>query len=229
VTGSDLSTFTPRLTPGGDVLTGTDVRLEPLDWAAHGDGLFAAIGGTENAALWDFVSVGPFTDRATFAADLSAVAEKGRWRTMVIVDEANAAAGPVLGTMSFMRLREEHGSCEIGCVVFSTALQRTRAATEAFYLTARHVFDDLGYRRYEWKCDDRNATSRRAAERFGFTYEGAFRNDMVVKGCGRDTAWYSITAAEWPAVKAALEAWLAPDNFDADGRQLKPLAQVRAD
>ncbi len=222
----DLSTWTPRLPPGGRVLTGTHVRLEPLDWAAHGDGLFAAVGGADNAALWEFVSVGPFMNRASFKQEFSAVIERGGWRTMVIVDAASQSA---LGTMSFMRLRQAHGSCEIGCVVFGTALQRTRAATEAFYLTACHVFDDLRYRRYEWKCDDRNTASQRAAERLGFTYEGTFRNDMVSKGHSRDTAWYSITEAEWPAVKAALEAWLAPGNFDAEGKQLKPLGMFRAE
>jgi RimJ/RimL family protein N-acetyltransferase len=222
----DLSSWTLRPTPGGEVLTGARVRLEPLDWAAHEDGLFAAVGGADNADMWAYVSVGPFEDQATFAKDFGDTCAKGKWRTMVVVD---AASNLATGTMSFMRLGEEHGSCEIGCVVFGGALQRTRAATEALYLAARHVFDDLGYRRYEWKCNALNEASRRAAERFGFAYEGTFRNDMVVKGCGRDTAWYAITDADWPAVKAALEAWLAPDNFDAAGQQIKPLAAFRAD
>lgn len=128
---------------------------------------------------------------------------------------------------SYTRIREAHGSVEAGCVAFSHRLQRTAHATEALTLMARHVFDDLGYRRYEWKCHDANAASKRCAERFGFQFEGLFRNDMVVKGESRDTAWYSIIDAEWPALRAALAAWLAPANFAAAGRQRQPLAAFR--
>lgn len=224
MSSSDLSSWTPRPTPGQTVLTGDTVQLEPLHWASHEKGVFAAVGGEANAGLWDNISVGPYVDPATFKEDYEAVRAAQGWATMVIVDVATST---VLGMFSFMRIREQHGSVEIGCVVFGHTLQRTRQATEALTLMARHVFDDLGYRRYEWKCDTRNLASARSAERFGFEYEGVFRNDMVAKGRSRDTAWYSITDVEWPKVKAALEAWLAPDNFDADGQQIKKLEELR--
>jgi RimJ/RimL family protein N-acetyltransferase len=126
-----------------------------------------------------------------------------------------------------MRIVPEHGVIEIGHIWFAPALQHTRRATEAIYLMARHAFDDLGYRRLEWKCDSLNEPSRRAAERFGFVYEGVFRQHMVVKGRNRDTAWFSIVDGEWPTVRAAFEAWLARENFDAEGRQRKSLRDVR--
>jgi RimJ/RimL family protein N-acetyltransferase len=128
---------------------------------------------------------------------------------------------------SFLRMAPEHGVIEIGHIWFAPALQRTRQATEAIYLMARHVFDDLGYRRLEWKCDALNEPSRRAAQRFGFTFEGVFRQHMVVKGRNRDSAWFSILDGEWPAIREAFEAWLGPENFDADGRQRQTLAAVR--
>jgi RimJ/RimL family protein N-acetyltransferase len=129
---------------------------------------------------------------------------------------------------SLMRLDPDHGVIEVGHIWFAPALQRTRQATEAIYLLARYAFDDLGNRRLEWKCDSLNAPSRRAAERFGFVFEGVFRQHMVVKGRNRDTAWFSITDAEWPARRAAFQEWLAPANFDSSGRQRQPLASVRA-
>ena len=132
-----------------------------------------------------------------------------------------------LGMASFLRIEQGHGVIEVGHIWYSPALQRTRLATEAMYVMARHVFDDLGYRRYEWKCNALNEPSRRAAVRLGFTFEGVFRQHMVIKGANRDTAWYSMLDGEWPAAKAAFEAWLRPDNFDADGRQLRSLAELR--
>ncbi len=129
---------------------------------------------------------------------------------------------------SYLRMVPEHGVIEIGHIWFSPGLQRTRQATEAIYLMSRHVFDDLGYRRLEWKCDALNEPSRRAAARFGFTYEGVFRQHLVVKGRNRDSAWFSIVDGEWPLIRAAFEAWLAPENFDAAGVQRRSLAVIRA-
>ena len=143
---------------------------------------------------------------------------------MIIVD---AGAGSALGMASYMRIRQEHGSAEVGCVVFGKALQRTRAATEAIYLMARHIFDDLGYRRFEWKCNEANAASKRAAVRFGFTFEGVFRNDMVMKGRNRDTAWYSMLDSEWSGVKTAFDSWLDPGNFTPEGVQRSRLSAHR--
>ncbi|MEQ8733441.1 MAG: GNAT family protein [Rhodospirillaceae bacterium] len=220
----DLSTWAPRARPGSVTLTGETVRLEPLDWTQHEAGLYAAVGGDENAALWAYMPIGPFLNADTFPPEFERQRVSSGWETMVIID---AATDTIAGMFSFMRLREAHGSVEIGCVVFGPRLQRTRQATEALYLMARHVFDDLGYRRYEWKCDDQNAASARAARRFGFVYEGTFRNDMVVKGRSRDTAWFSITDGEWAQVKAGLEAWLSPNNFDANGTQFKTLEECQ--
>lgn len=225
MTNPDLSTWTSRPRPGSVTLIGACVRLEPLDWEAHERGLFTAVGGEVNAGLWDHISVGPYVDPATFRSDFENTRSEQGWQTLVIFDEAS---NTTLGMFSFMRIRERHGSVEIGCVVFGHKLQRTRQATEALTLMACHAFDDLGYRRYEWKCDTQNLPSSRAALRFGFAYEGIFRNDMVNKGRNRDTAWYSITDAEWPAVKIALQAWLAPENFDSAGQQIKTLEEMRA-
>jgi RimJ/RimL family protein N-acetyltransferase len=130
------------------------------------------------------------------------------------------------GLASYLRITPEFGVIEIGHIWFGTPLQRTSAATEAIYLLARNAFDALGYRRLEWKCNALNTASRRAAERFGFTFEGVFRNHMVVKGRNRDTAWYAITDADWPAIRSGYEAWLAPENFGPDGRQKRPLGEL---
>ncbi|MEQ9443946.1 MAG: GNAT family protein [Rhodospirillaceae bacterium] len=225
MTIKDLSTWTPRPRPGGVVLKGNLVRLEPLNWDKHELGLFSAVGGHENAGLWKHLPLlGPFLDPDQFRDRIDHLSRTRDWITYVIIDSATES---LEGMFCFMRIREDYGSVEIGAVVFGYALQRTRQATEALYLMACHVFDDLGYRRYEWKCDDQNTASARAARRFGFVYEGTFRNDMVNKGRNRDTAWFSITDGEWPDVKAALEAWLSPRNFDGNGTQFKTLEEVR--
>lgn len=201
----------PRRAP----LTGERVRLEPLDPDRHGDDLFAAAQG--DPRLWDYLPYGPF-DRDGFDAHLHAQAASEDPLFFALVADGHAA-----GVASYMRIEPAHGCLEIGHIWFGAPLQRTPAATEAIYLLARHAFDDLGYRRLEWKCDAANARSRRAAERFGFTFEGVFRQHLIVKGRNRDTAWFSILDGEWPAVRAAFEAWLAPSNFDAGGRQKAPL------
>lgn len=221
---SDLSSWTKRPTPGETVIAGKRVRLEPLDWDRHGAGLYAAIGGPANDDIWTWMPVGPFAAPEALRDFLAAAREKDSWRTMVI---SAVASGEVLGTASYMRIREAHGSAEIGCVAFGPKLKRTAEATEALALMASHVFD-LGYRRYEWKCNTLNAASMRAAERFGFRFEGVFRNDMVTKGKSRDTAWYSVTDTDWPAVRSALDHWLVDDNFAKDGSQLRSLESLRA-
>jgi RimJ/RimL family protein N-acetyltransferase len=168
--------------------------------------------------------VGPWASPEQLCDFLAGAHASEGWRTMVI---RAAVSGEIRGMASYMRIREAHGSAEIGCVAFGPKLKRTAEATEALALMAGHVFDDLGYRRYEWKCNEANAASKRAAERFGFTYEGLFRNDMVMKGKSRDTAWYSITDAEWPALRGALAQWLARDNFATDGAQVRTLESFR--
>lgn len=221
---TDLSSYTPRETPGHVILNGRYVRVEPLDWERHGLDLYAAVSGAGHEALWDYITFGPFEDFAAFKAAMQAKAKNGPWQTMVICDPHS---GRVTGCASYMRIRENFGSVEVGCVIFGPALQQSRAATEAMYLMAQHAFDDLGYRRYEWKCDNANAPSKRAALRFCFEYEGVFRNDLIIKGKNRDTAWFAMTDADWPKVKSAFHAWLDPYNFDSSGRQKKSLADIR--
>jgi RimJ/RimL family protein N-acetyltransferase len=220
---SDLSNWTTKPTPGEMDLAGTRVRLEPLAWEEHGAGLFAAVGGQGNAGIWDWMPMGPMLEPNALRDFLARMRPAEGWRTMVI---RHAASGGILGMASYMRIRQAHGSAEIGCVAFGPKLRRTAAATEALALMAAHIFE-LGYRRYEWKCNSRNAASNRAAERLGFRFEGIFRNDMVTKGMSRDTAWYSILDTEWPALDAALRQWLAPENFAPDGTQIRTLESFR--
>jgi len=212
----------PAKRPERTALNGDSVLLEPLDVARHGEDLFAATAGADST--WDYLPYGPFSDRREFVGWLEQRAPIDDPLTFTIIDrEANAARG----LASLMRIVPEHGVIEIGHIWLSPSLQRTRQGTEAIYLMSRYAFD-LGNRRYEWKCNAENTTSRRAAERFGFTFEGVFRQHMVVKGRNRDTAWYSITDAEWPARRAAFEAWLSPQNFNPDGRQRQSLSTIRA-
>lgn len=219
-----LKNWAPCERPGQEPLVGTRVALEPLDWDSHGEGLFAAVAGTRNQALWDYMPIGPFEDRATFEKIFARVVENQGWETLVIRRNGD---GKTLGMASYMRIREAHGSAEVGCVAFGDDLKRTPEATEAMFLMAHHVFEGLGYRRYEWKCNNANDASRRAAERFGFAFEGIFRNDMVVDGVNRDTAWFAMTDADWPVLRAGFDAWLSPDNFDPSGQQRRGLVACR--
>ena len=199
-------------------LVGRTCRLEP--WSGvHLDGLFDATVRNSPASTWTYLRPPPPADPGALGEVLDELAADPDAVPLVICDPA----GQVLGTASYLRLDAANGLVEVGWIAYSAALQRTTAATEAMFLMMRHAFDDLGYRRYEWKCDALNEPSRRAAERLGFTYEGTFRNAMVYKGRNRDTAWFSVTDAEWPAVRAAFESWLSPENFDAAGNQVSPL------
>jgi RimJ/RimL family protein N-acetyltransferase len=210
--------------PRREAIEGETVRLEPLDPARHGDDLFRAAEGAD--ATWDYLAYGPFAGRQEFMRWLEERTPLDDPLTFAIVDRAARAAR---GLASFMRIAPEHGVIEIGHIWLSPALQRTRQGTEAIFLMSRHAFDDLGNRRLEWKCDSANQASRRAAERFGFVFEGIFRQHMVIKDRNRDTAWYSILDSEWSSRRAAFEAWLSPDNFDADGRQRRSLASLRTE
>lgn len=220
-----LKNWTPRERPGQWPLTGDRVVLEPLDWAAHGEGLYAAVAAPAVSDIWTYMPIGPFDSHKQFEKTFDAVAREFGWEVMVI---KRAQGGKILGMSSYMRIREAHGSAEIGCVAFGPELKRSSEATEAMSLMAGHVFDELGYRRYEWKCHSKNEASKRAAERFGFAYEGVFRNDMVIKGKNRDTAWFAMTDEDWPAIKKAFKAWLSAKNFDASGQQKKRLEAFRS-
>jgi RimJ/RimL family protein N-acetyltransferase len=212
----------PATPPAHRPLLGTRVRLEPLDPERHADDLLAAAAG--DPKLWDYLPYGPFADAEELRGWLAARTASPDPLFLTIVD---TASGRAAGVASYLRIEPEHGCIEIGHIWFGARLQRTPAATETIYLLARHAFDDLGNRRLEWKCDAANARSRRAAERFGFTFEGVFRQHMIVKGRNRDTAWFALLDGEWPAVRAAFEAWLSPGNFDAEGRQRSALAAAR--
>ena len=215
-----------RLTPGSRPekisLEGQRVILQPLDPKKHADALWEAVRGPAHDELWRFLFDGPFRERAAFDAAIERKAAGADPLFLAIVDRGS---GNAVGYASYMRIEPVHRCIEVGGILFAPPLQRTAGATEAMYLMARHVFEDLEYRRYEWKCDALNAPSRSAALRLGFTFEGIFRQHMIVKGRSRDTAWFSMTDGEWPARKAAFEAWLDPANFDAGGRQKAPLAR----
>lgn len=221
----DLKTWQPRERPVREPLEGRYVRLEPLVALRHGDGLYAASTGDGAADRFRYLFERAPESRAEFDAWMETAQASPDPLFFAVVDKAS---GKAMGRQSFMRIQQTHGVIEIGCIHWGRALARTAAATEAHYLFMRHAFDDLGYRRWEWKCDNRNGPSKRAAERFGFTAEGVFCQHMVVKGLNRDTAWYAILDSEWPALKRAYEAWLDPANFDGEGRQRRRLEEMRA-
>ncbi|CAA9543042.1 MAG: Protein export cytoplasm protein SecA ATPase RNA helicase [uncultured Thermomicrobiales bacterium] len=218
--------WSPVEAPARIVLTGARVRLEPLDPERHGREMFAAQGSDADPDLWTWMSSGPYDDEHTFRRYLETAATGDDPMFFAILDEASEDAS---GVAAFLRIDPANGVVEIGHIWFGSRLQRTPAATESLFLLARHAFDGLGYRRLEWKCNALNSRSRRAAVRFGFSYEGTFRQHMVVKGRNRDTAWYAIVDDEWPPVRAAFEAWLAPANFDSEGVQRRSLGALRAD
>jgi RimJ/RimL family protein N-acetyltransferase len=214
----DPVVWSPRAPVRPVELVGRWSRVEPLG-RDHLDQLYRSLVLESPDSLWTYLAAGPFTEPAAFRATL-----RGLHDDRASVPHALCLAdGRAVGMALYLRLDQVNGSVEVGWIAMSAELQRTTAATEAMYLMMRHVFDELGYRRYEWKCDALNEPSRRAAQRLGFRYEGTFRNAQVYKGRNRDTAWFSITDAEWPARRSAFERWLDPANFDADGRQRTPL------
>jgi RimJ/RimL family protein N-acetyltransferase len=220
----DLSNWQPRPRPERKIMEGRYVRLEPLDARKHGDGLYEAstVPDAERRFAWLFEN--PPQSRAEFDAWLTKVEASQDPLYFAVIDKAS---GKVAGRQTLMRIDQNHGVIEIGSIYWGPEISRKPAATEAQYLFACYAFDELGYRRYEWKCHNDNAPSKRAAERFGFTFEGIFRQHMVAKGKNRDTAWYSIIDTEWPALKKAYEAWLDPSNFDGEGVQKKRLDEFR--
>jgi RimJ/RimL family protein N-acetyltransferase len=209
--------------PGAVTLTGRWVTLEPLSVAKHTHDLWRAVHGHDE--VWTWLADGPYPNEEALAEGLKVKETGAAARFYAIVP---AALGVAIGYASLMRMDPANGVIEVGNILYSPLLQRTPAATEAMYLLARYVFEDLGYRRYEWKCNVLNLPSRRAAERFGFTFEGIFRQHMVVKGQNRDTAWFAMLDREWPERKRAFEAWLAAENFDADGKQRRSLSSFAA-
>lgn len=223
--GEPVPDWTPRPRPLRTAMAGQTVRLEPLT-AAHAGSLFEAVSEDAEGRMWTYMAVGPFgNDRAGFDAWIAQCEASEDPLFFAAVDQAT---GRCLGYASYLRIDPAVGVIEVGHITMSPALQRTVMATEAMYLMMARVFDELGYRRYEWKCDSLNAPSRAAARRLGFQYEGLFRQATLYKGRNRDTAWFSILDNEWPALKAAFQRWLDPSNFDAGGRQRVSLSGLTA-
>lgn len=218
---TDLSNWTARPFPAPVLLEGRYARLEPLDPARHADGLFAAL-MTERADQDHLFLFETVMDRATFQNWIEAKAKRTDILCHVVIDKATGRIG---GRQDAMRIDQTHGVIEIGSIHWGPSIARSRVTTEALFLHADHAISTLGYRRYEWKCHNGNEPSKRAAKRFGFTFEGLFRQHMIAKGRNRDTAWFSIIDSEWAELKAGYQAWLSPDNFESNGQQKKSLAQ----
>jgi RimJ/RimL family protein N-acetyltransferase len=224
-TGQPLPNWSPRPVPPRTVMTGRFCRLEPLDPARHAQDLFAANKLDASGLNWTYLFVGPFAEFGSYRAWLEQVAKSDDPLFHTIIDRKTEKA---VGVATFMRIDRPNGVIEVGNINYSPLLQRTPVATEAMFLMMARVFDELGYRRYEWKCDSLNAPSRAAALRLGFQFEGIFRQAVIYKGRNRDTAWFSMIDSEWPALKRAYEQWLAPGNFDAEGRQRCKLTELIA-
>ena len=218
--GAPVPNWTPPPAPSGAVLEGRYARLEPLSAEVHAEPLHRAYAGHD--ALWDYMPYGPFASAQDY----------GDWIAATVADPAHLfyairdlETGDWGGVASYLRIAPAAGSIEVGNINYAPVLQRSRAATETMALMMGWAFES-GYRRYEWKCNALNRPSRIAAQRLGFSYEGIFRQMMVVKGRNRDTAWFAIIDSEWPALQAAYRAWLDPANFDAHGRQRQRLSEL---
>lgn len=220
----NLETWTPRARPARIALEGRYVRLEPLDAARHGDALYEASRTEDRDDRFRWLYDPVPTTREAFQPWLDAAHASDDPLHFAVIDKAS---GRVAGRQSLMRIDQANGVIEIGNILWNPPVARTPAATEALYLFARYIFDDLGYRRFEWKCNAENSPSRRAAARFGFEFEGVFRQHLIVKGRNRDTAWFSMLDTEWPQRRAAFEQWLDPANFDKDGTQKRSLVEIR--
>ncbi|MFO1036576.1 MAG: GNAT family protein [Geminicoccaceae bacterium] len=218
--GWPVPDWTARPRPPRTPLEGRWCRLEMLDAGRHAADLFAANAEDVEGRMWTYLGVGPFADLADYRRWVESVQDKDDPLMHAVID---LATGKAVGLASYLRIDPAMGVIEVGHIAWSPRLQGTVAATEASYLFMRRVFDELNYRRYEWKCDAVNEPSRRAALRLGFTFEGIFRQAIVYKGRNRDTAWYSILDSEWPVLKVRFERWLAPSNFGPDGRQVRRL------
>jgi len=216
----------PAPSPQPTVLPGRVVTLRPFDRAGHAEALYQATHGANKEDQWRYMSDGPFASRADFDVAFDRNAKSTDPLFFAIVDNATGVA---VGQASYLRIEPRHRVIEVGNIIFTLALQRSSGATEAMYLMARHVFEDLGYRRYEWKCNALNQPSRRAALRLGFLFEGVFRQHMIIKGRNRDTAWFSMLDSEWPLRRANFERWLATSNFDPAGKQVLSLSSMNGD
>jgi len=222
--GEPLVDWTGSEWPAHERMSGRHCALVPLDPKLHSEALYQVFADDQGGRDWTYLGYGPFDDFEQFDYWLNSIGVQTDPQFYVI---EGAQSGSVLGLLSLLRIQADAGSIEVGHIHYSRKLQQTAAATEAMFLLMHRVFEDLGYRRYEWKCDDLNLRSKAAAARLGFVFEGVFRQALVYKGRNRDTAWFSITDKEWPLLKRAYELWLDPNNFGVDGVQINSLASLR--
>jgi RimJ/RimL family protein N-acetyltransferase len=221
--GFPVAGWTARERPPRTPMHGRYCRVEVLDPERHARELFDAYSEDRDGRMWTYLPWGPYAGFDDLLTATVAGLKRENFITYAVID---AASGKAVGVASYLNINPSAGSIEVGGIAYAPALQRKPAGTEAMFLMMRRAFDELGYRRYEWKCNSLNAPSRAAAERYGFRFEGIFRQADVVKGHNRDTAWFSITEDEWPVLKAAFERWLDPANFDRDGRQRERLSAL---
>jgi RimJ/RimL family protein N-acetyltransferase len=221
--GFPVEGWAPRERPPSTPMQGRYCRVEPLDPARHAAQLHDAYSADRDGRMWTYLPWGPYASFDDYLAGVESGLQRPNFITFAVID---GTGGKAVGVASYLNVNLSAGSIEVGGIAYSPALQRTPAGTEAMFLMMRRTFDELGYRRYEWKCNALNAASRSAAARYGFRFEGIFRQADVVKGHNRDTAWLSITDSEWPRIKTAFERWLDPANFAADGQQRESLAAL---
>ena len=222
---TDLRNWQPRPRPARETLEGRFVRLEPLSAAKHGDGLYEATSVLDADQRLRYLGEYPPQSRAEFQPWLDKAEASEDPLYFAVIDKKTGKVG---GRQTFLRIDPANGVIEIGHIYWGPLISRQPAATEAHFLFMQYAFDGLGYRRWEWKCNNRNEPSKRAADRFGFKFEGVFRQHMIIKGENRDTAWYSVIDGEWPALRQAYQDWLDPANFDAEGKQKRRLEEFRA-
>lgn len=218
--GDGLGGWESPSPPPPQTMSGRTVALEPLNWETHGPDLYRRLSAAPDS-LWTYMPFGPFADASEMRSTVDWMLDQEDWLPYAIL-----VNGEPLGFAAYLRINPAKGVIEIGSIVFAEELQQTTAATESIYLMIKKVFE-LGYRRCEWKCDDLNAPSRKAGTRLGFQYEGTFRKATHYKGRNRDTAWFSITDEEWPALDDSFRTWLSPDNFDEQGNQVRSLSEMR--
>jgi RimJ/RimL family protein N-acetyltransferase len=223
--GFPVEGWAARQRPPRTAMTGRFCRVEPLDAGRHAAELYTANSEDRDGRMWTYLPWGPYDGFDAYRAAIEAGLRREDFITYAVID---GVSGKAAGVASYLNINVTAGSIEVGGIAYAPALQRQPAGTEAMYLMMRRAFDELGYRRYEWKCNALNAPSRAAAQRYGFRFEGIFRQADVVKGRNRDTAWFSITDSEWPGIKAGFERWLDPGNFDAEGSQRMSLSALTA-
>lgn len=222
--GDPVPEWTTRPRPGDITLTGRTCKLEPLDPVKHTNDLFEAYLLAPDGRDWTYLAEERFTDLNAFREYIERISKSLDPKFYTVI---NLMTGKAVGILSYLRIDPINGSIEVGWITFSPLIKQTIQSTETQYLLMVYAFDELGYRRYEWKCDSLNEPSLKAAKRLGFKYEGTFRNAGVTKGRNKDLTWFSITDYEWTTVKATLQTWLHPDNFDINGKQIQTIAEIR--